>query len=123
VPDARALLTQQVANHQAVSRVDVTRAKKFIMTSRGSSLEVGELLRLWTLENGVPEPELVRSGDAESMRSTGRFLSLRLAAMYAVHELLVSAALLPGGGAFSADLHVPYQHGNERGGLHFGNGV
>lgn len=123
MPDFRPAVTSAVMAHRVVRRVDVVRAKQFVMQSRGRSVDTDDILNQWTKHEGLVLPVVLDAGDAQAVQGTGRYLAARMACLYAIHELIVSAALLPGDGHYQGEPHVQCRRDTTSGGLSFGEEV
>lgn len=93
-PDA----TKTLADAVVVTREDIARAKTYVLVNRGGRTD--ELAERWLQEQGLGIPRSI-DGDSpnltETLGSTARSISLRLALYQAVCELVAAAELIPSG--------------------------
>lgn len=93
----------------AVSRADIAAAKAFFI--KDAERDTARLIAKWITANGVeyPEPVPVRGESIDDdLRKVARALSLKLAASYAVWELIGTGCLTPAGEMHEETPHVGY---------------
>lgn len=89
---------QAILDSLAIGRADVAAAKAFL--TKAAESDTARLIDRWIASNGAdcPQPVLLRGESAdEDLRRAARWLSLRLAASYAVWELIGAGYLTPAG--------------------------